>query len=269
MSDDESDVESQEIETEEDSLDEEEEEDEDDEEDIDAVTVTEEEEEADAQEEEDEEADDDDDDALELPTVVAKAPLLKIATPKSVAKATPLKIVTATKSPVKLVVKQPVKALVKQPVKLAIKSKTPVKAPVKLAVKAPVKQKAKGVKSASILVQPTSVSEIESKLEPKKSREVTKEATVIIPTQLVEQAEKKSPELPLDQLLIKEEDETNDFFLMRSQYARVAQQLFPKHGTATFVLLGRYGANRAKYGVSYPDDVTPVLDFIDSTIMKQ
>ena len=84
-------------------------------------------------------------------------------------------------------------------------------------------------------------------------------------TLVVNKKKGKTPE-KLEDFLIKSPKETKEFFLMRSQYAKIAQTLFPKYPVTTFVLLGEMGANRGVYGTEYPEETNQVLDYIDQQI---
>jgi len=72
----------------------------------------------------------------------------------------------------------------------------------------------------------------------------------------------------LDNMLIKRESETQDFFNMRSVYAKVALSVFQgKINPATAILLGQMAANKAVYGLTYPEESDRVIRYINEQIM--
>jgi hypothetical protein len=72
----------------------------------------------------------------------------------------------------------------------------------------------------------------------------------------------------LDTMLIKRESETQDFFNMRSVYAKVALSVFQgKINPATAILLGQMAANKAVYGLTYPEESDRVIRYINEQIM--
>lgn len=72
----------------------------------------------------------------------------------------------------------------------------------------------------------------------------------------------------LDAMLIKRESETQDFFNMRSVYAKVALSVFQgKINPATAILLGQMAANKAVYGLTYPEESDRVIRYINEQIM--
>lgn len=72
----------------------------------------------------------------------------------------------------------------------------------------------------------------------------------------------------LNSLLIKRESETQDFFNMRSAYAKVALSVFQgKINPATAILLGQMAANKAVYGLTYPEESDRVIRYINEQIM--
>ena len=113
-------------------------------------------------------------------------------------------------------------------------------------------------KGEPITIQPTTPEEIEKKMvkQPTKSKKPIKVETVL--------TQRKSSKL--QELLVKDENETNEFFLMRSQYSKIASQIFHKYPVGTFILLGRMGANRGYYGLKYPEETNKVLDYVDEVI---
>lgn len=123
---------------------------------------------------------------------------------------------------------------------------------------APLTKKTLTVNGKPLVIQPTTPKEVEKKIEKK----LTKNKKPITVDTILSQ--KKSS--TLEKLLIKDENESMDMFLMRSQYSRIAAQVFPKYPVATFVLLGRIGANRGYYGSEYPEDLKLVIDYIDEVI---
>ena len=146
------------------------------------------------------------------------------------------------------------------------------------------KEEGKDVKS-SMTIQPADVEEVEAKLSPKPGQKKTPGRKVAVKTKVItdlsppKKSRDKNVDIPesvkrdgkrvsLDRLLIKKKEETQDFFLMRSSYAKVAAQLFPKENSATHVLLGELGANRGKYGLTYSEEIEKVLLYIDENILN-
>ena len=73
------------------------------------------------------------------------------------------------------------------------------------------------------------------------------------------------PTINLEEMLVKTADESEDMFIMRSAYSRVAIKAFNNQiNPATAILIGRMGANKAIYGVTYPDESDRVLRYIES-----
>lgn len=122
----------------------------------------------------------------------------------------------------------------------------------------PLTKKTLSIEGKPIQIQPTTASDIEKKIQkqPRKSKKTVQVETIL--------TQKKSAKL--DDLLVKDENESMDMFLMRSQYSKIAAQAFPKYSAATFVLLGRMGANRGFYGTEYPEESNQVLDYLDNVI---
>ena len=92
----------------------------------------------------------------------------------------------------------------------------------------------------------------------------------IVPTQQVQRIQVPTKTLTLDDLLVKRDTETDDFFLMRSMYSRVTMNVFQgKMAPATAILIGQMGADKAMYGVTYPEETDRVIRYINAAIMKQ
>ena len=73
----------------------------------------------------------------------------------------------------------------------------------------------------------------------------------------------------LEELLIKRDEETPEFFAMRSAYAKAASQIFGSQvNFDTAVLLGEMASNRTLYGTTYPEKSNKVLDFISNHILN-
>ena len=70
----------------------------------------------------------------------------------------------------------------------------------------------------------------------------------------------------LEDLLVKIPNETEQFFLIRSQYSKISEKLFPKYPPLSHILLGRMGTERLLLGLKYPEETDRVLDYIDSVI---
>ena len=74
----------------------------------------------------------------------------------------------------------------------------------------------------------------------------------------------------IDDRLVKAEDESQRFFDMRSAYARKVVDIFGSDvNFAAAVVLGRAAANRAMYGLDYPDDLRETLEHVDDTILAE
>ena len=73
--------------------------------------------------------------------------------------------------------------------------------------------------------------------------------------------------ISLDDLLVKRDEETDEMFLMRSAYAKVASQIFKKQiNNATAILIGETAANEAIYGITYPKETYRVIRYVNSKI---
>ena len=72
----------------------------------------------------------------------------------------------------------------------------------------------------------------------------------------------------LNDILVQDKSETNEFFLMRSAYAKKAAELFSEEQPTTHALLGYYGASNAKFGQTYPKDIQDVVDYINQEVRK-
>ncbi len=137
---------------------------------------------------------------------------------------------------------------------------SPVKPSAKIVsdVLTPLAKTAVSTNGKPIIIQPTNSKNVEKKLDKKL---VKRKKTVKVETILTQ---KKSTKL--EDLLVKDDNESMDMFLMRSQYSKISSQIFPKYPIGTFILLGRMGANRAYFGVTFPEDTNLVLDYIDKVI---
>ncbi len=71
----------------------------------------------------------------------------------------------------------------------------------------------------------------------------------------------------LETLLIKRDSETNEMFDMRSAYSKVAMKSL-KINPATAVLIGRMGAEKAIYGITYPAESDNVINYINNLIIQ-
>ena len=120
-----------------------------------------------------------------------------------------------------------------------------------------------------IVIQPASKEEVEATLSPKPGKKAGRPKKVSVTTETVKEGRKKVKSPPLETLLVKEPVETNEFFAMRSAYAQKAAQYFPKEESTTHLLLGYYGANRGKYGLTYPEQTERVLEYIDQMILSE
>ena len=120
-----------------------------------------------------------------------------------------------------------------------------------------------------IVIQPASKEEVEASLSPKPGKKVGRPKKISITTETVKEKRKKIKAPPLETLLVKESVETNEFFAMRSAYSQMAAKVFPKEESTTHLLLGYYGANRGKYGLTYPEQTEKVLEYIDQIILLE
>lgn len=76
--------------------------------------------------------------------------------------------------------------------------------------------------------------------------------------------------LTLDDLLMKRQTETDDYFTIRSAYSRLAMQVFGgKINAATAALLGQMAADKVTYGVVYPEESDRVIRYINSQYSAQ
>lgn len=91
----------------------------------------------------------------------------------------------------------------------------------------------------------------------------------IVPTKQVQRIQVPPKTMNLDDLLVKRGSETDDFFLMRSMYSRVTMNIFQgKMAPATAILIGQLGADKAMYGVTYPEETDKVIRYINDSIIK-
>jgi hypothetical protein len=89
----------------------------------------------------------------------------------------------------------------------------------------------------------------------------------IVVTQPVAVQPVVKPVVSLDGLLVKSDTESNDLFNMRSAYSRAAMKVFNNQiNPATAVLIGRMAANKAIFGVTYPDESDRVLRYVNAQI---
>ena len=72
----------------------------------------------------------------------------------------------------------------------------------------------------------------------------------------------------LEDLLVKRPTETPEFFAMRRAYAYATYQVLTGQiNERTAILLSEVATNRAVYGVTYPTEITRVLDYINNKIL--
>lgn len=203
---------------------------------------------------------------------VTKSPILKVLSP--------VVISPVVKSPVLKVLSEPVlKSSTELPV-LKSSTELPVLKNQELPVlknvkseKAPKIQELPALKKKKkIEVQPVSREEIEDVIAPKPGKGGKgnkREPKVVIPMELLDKAEKKVKKgEKLDDLLVRDNTENDEAFLMRSAYSKAAEKVVPNETTATYVLIGQMAYNRAKYGMTYPPDMNNVLNQIDELILK-
>lgn len=70
-----------------------------------------------------------------------------------------------------------------------------------------------------------------------------------------------------ESFLTKKETETEIFFDMRSIYSKIAISVFQNQiNPATAILLGQIAADKATYGVTYPEEIDKVIRYIDEQI---
>ena len=88
---------------------------------------------------------------------------------------------------------------------------------------------------------------------------------ILQPTQPVQILSVAPRLVTLDDLLIKRNTETEDYFTIRSAYSRMAMNVFGgKINAATAVLLGQMAADKVTYGVVYPEESDKVIRYINS-----
>lgn len=91
----------------------------------------------------------------------------------------------------------------------------------------------------------------------------------IVPTQQVQKIQVPPKTMTIEDLLVKRDTETDDFFLMRSMYSRVTMNLFAgKISPASAILIGQMGADKAMYGITYPEESDRVIRYINDSIIK-
>ena len=95
---------------------------------------------------------------------------------------------------------------------------------------------------------------------------------------IVKLATKKRVEQPiviqepktLEELLVKNDTETQMMFDMRRMYAHAAMSVYNNQiNPATAVLIGKMATNKALYGVTYPAEEDAIVNYINSVIMGQ
>ena len=203
-------------------------------------------------EDEDEDEDEDDhegDEDEDVPIAVATLPSPKVEKPPSKIDNLPPKTVQTTK-----------KSLTIKPLKrvAAVTQPTP-----------------KVTRETKVVVQPVSPQEVKEALSPKPGPKTPQPEPVEIPSQLVEEGKRMKPRKGvgqaqhLDALLVKSSNESDDFFLLRSQYARAAQKAFPEQDATTHMVLGYYGANHIQLGMVYPQQIQQVLNYINEELSSQ
>ena len=75
--------------------------------------------------------------------------------------------------------------------------------------------------------------------------------------------------ITLDTLLVKDENESEDIFIMRNVYSRAAMKIFNNQiNPATAILIGQMATNKAIYGVTYPEESERVLIYVNNEIAK-
>ena len=88
-----------------------------------------------------------------------------------------------------------------------------------------------------------------------------------IPVSLIQS--ESSPADPAAQLFEKDSTETLDFYNMRTIYAKVALTIFPQQiNVTTASLIGRMAANKAIYGIVYPEESDRIIQYIDRIILE-
>ena len=76
-------------------------------------------------------------------------------------------------------------------------------------------------------------------------------------------------EATIDTMLVKRKTETVDMFKMRSVYSKIAIRVFQnKINPATAILLGEMAANKAVYGITYPEESDEVIRYINAQIER-
>lgn len=134
----------------------------------------------------------------------------------------------------------------------------------------------KELQTGAIVPEPTEVvsepteptEEVVSQVETAPEPEKPKGALEIVKERVREREKEEQKETTLDSLLVKDDTESETFFVMRSSYSRIAMSVFKDQiNPATAILIGRMGANKAMYGVVYPAASDNVIRYIDSQIL--
>lgn len=121
----------------------------------------------------------------------------------------------------------------------------------------------------SITIRPPDPTQINEVIETGKTLPITNQPVIIQPSHPVQIISQPLTQrvLTLDDLLTKRDSETMDYFTMRATYSRAAMNVFGgKINAATAALLGQMAADKATYGVVYPEESDRVIRYINSQI---
>ena len=114
-----------------------------------------------------------------------------------------------------------------------------------------------------LIIQPTTTEKAITLIKNKPEKKIVKLA-IQPPVKMVQSNPNTSV---LETLLIKRDSETSEMFDMRSAYSKVAMKSL-KINPATAVLIGRMGAEKAIYGITYPAESDNVINYINNLITK-
>jgi len=117
-------------------------------------------------------------------------------------------------------------------------------------------------KKPVLIIQPATTEKATTLIQNKPEKKIVKLA-IQPPVKMVQ----SNPTSVLETLLIKRDSETKEMFDMRSAYSKVSMKSL-KINPATAVLIGRMGAEKAIYGITYPAESDNVINYINNLITK-
>ena len=84
----------------------------------------------------------------------------------------------------------------------------------------------------------------------------------------VESVQNVEEDYKLEDVLKKYDTESEEDFQLRSAYTYAAKKAFPDYPTGTYINMGNWSIQRAKYGQTYADNINAVLDHLDNFIKE-